>query len=370
MKLWLKISIPLLLILVGIYFFNRQFTMTALVAPATTGQAVNAVTGTVEVWAYADLHVKAQSRGQIIETPVMAGDEVKAGDLIAVQESDQLDLQLEQVEIRLEAARARDALESTHRIDLESLDEQIAGVQLAVELKQAPVSQLENLRRERRKKEVQWKMEEIALRETRRLLENQHAQLTLQKEQMSTPAPFDGTIAAINAFKGDLVNSGQNLVRLVSKGRYVLMELTEEDYFGVEDGQPVTLRLASYPDRTFAGTVTRLEDVANSGSKTRNVIVNVEAPESVLVPGLTGEGYLVKDERAGAVLIPRRALIGNLVYVVKDGVVEVRRVQPGFLGLNQAEIVEGIEAGDQVIVEDQNLFKPGDRVEVQETAAR
>jgi RND family efflux transporter MFP subunit len=370
MKRWLKIGIPVLLIAAAVYFFNRQFTLTVLVEPAVTGTAVNAVTGTVEVWAYADIHVKAQNRGQIVETPVNPGDIVEAGDIIAVQESNQLDLQIEQVNIRLEAATDRDTLESTHAVDLESLDEQMEGVALAVELKQAPVSQLENLKRERRKREILYELEEIQERESRRLLENQLAQLSLQKDQMSTPAPFAGTIAEINAFKGDLVNPSQNLVRLVSHGRYVLMELTEEDYFGVRDGQPVTLRLASYPDRTFEGTVTRLEDVANSNSKTRNVIVNVDAPDNVLVPGLTGEGYLVKDERENSVLIPRRALIGNLVYVVNNGDVEVRRVQPGYLGLNKAEILDGIEAGDLVVLEDQNLLKPGDRVEVSEAGSR
>ena len=237
-------------------------------------------------------------------------------------------------------------------------------MKLAVELKQAPLSRLENLQRERRKKDVLYNMEEIQERESSRLLRNQLEQLTLQKELTVTRAPFGGTVVVVNAFKGDLVNPGQNLVRLASHGRMVLMELTEEDYFGVKDGQSVTLRLASYPDRTFEGTVKRLEDVANSGSKTRNLFVEVEAPDAVLVPGLTGEGFLVKDERENAVLIPRRALIGNLVYVVDNGEVEVRRVKPGYLGLNKAEILEGIEPGELVILEDQNLLKPGDHVKV------
>lgn len=363
MKRVLKFGLPVLLLAAAVWLFNRQLTLTVPVAAAETGTAVNAVTGTVEVWAYADIHVKAQNRGLITDNPVQAGDRVEAGDIVAVQESDQLQLQIEQVEIRLEAARAREDLESTHKIDLESLAERLEGVELAVELKQRPVSDLEDLRREQRKKEVLWRMEEIQQRESRRLLENQLAQLSLQMGQMSTRAPFAGTIAAINAFKGDLVGGGQNLVRLVSHGRYLIMELTEEDYFGVEDGQPVTLRLASYPDRTFDGEVSRLADVANANNKTRNVIVHVEAPDDVLVPGLTGEGYLVKAERENAVLIPRRALIGNLVYVVRGGVVEVRRVQPGFLGLNKAEIREGLEEGELVVLEDQNLLKPGDRVD-------
>ena len=362
MKSLLKFGLPLFLVVLAAYFLTRQFRVEVPVAPAETGTAINAVTGTVEVLAYADIHVKAQHRGQIVENPVVAGQVVEEGDILAVQSSEQLDLEIDRAQIQLEAEEARSELESTHFINLESLDEELEGLRLAVELRQSPQSQLNRMQRERRKSEVLWKLEEIQERETLRLLQNQLAQLKLRKEQLATRAPFGGTVAAINAFKGDLVNGGQNLVRLVSHGRYVLMELTEEDYFGVGDGQPVTLRLASYPDRTFEGSVTRLEDVANSGSKTRNVIVTVEAPDTVLVPGLTGEGSLLKDERTGAVLIPRRALIGNLVYVVSDGRVEVRRVQPGYLGLNKAEILEGLEAGERVVLEDQNLLQPGDRV--------
>jgi RND family efflux transporter MFP subunit len=362
MRNWIKFGAPLLVLLLIAWWFSRQLTMSVLVAPAGTGTAVNAVTGTVEVLAYVDIHVKADNRGEIAENRVLAGDVVEKDDVIAVQDARLLDLQIEQVRIRLEAAGAREELESTHKIDLESLEQELEGIKLAVELKQAPLSRLENLERERRKKDVLFNLEMIQQRETLRLLENQLEQLNLQKEQTAIRAPFGGTVAIVNAFKGDLINPGQNIVRLVSHGRLVLMELTEEDYFGVQDGQAVTLRLASYPDRSFQGTVKRLEDVANSNSKTRNLFVEVDAPDTVLVPGLTGEGYLVKDERPDAVLIPRRALIGNLVYVLDGGKIEVRRVKPGYLGLNKAEILEGIEPGEQVVLEDQNLLKPGQRV--------
>ena len=362
MKRWWKIGLPILIVVLAIYFFSRQLTLSVLVAPATTGTAINAVTGTVEVLAGFDIRVKAQSRGKIVKGVVKAGDAVEEGHLLALQDSEELELQIEQARIRLEAAIARTGLESTHRIDLEKLDEELEGVKLSVELKQSPQSRLENLLRDRRKLDVLWKLQEIQEKESEELLKNQLDQLLLQKAFMSTKSPFAGVVAEVNAFRGDLVNAGQNLVRLVSHGRYVLMELTEEDYYGVRNDQPVTLRLASYPDRTFKGSVTRLSDVANSNNKTRNVVVNVEAPDSVLVPGLTGEGYLVKDERSDAILIPRRALIGNLVYVVAGGKVEIRRIRHGFLGLNKAEVLEGIEEGDLVVLEDQNLLKPGEKV--------
>lgn len=362
MKLFFKYLTPLVFIAAVIFFARGALKTTVPVAEARLGTAIHAVTGTVEVLSYADIYVKAENRGQIIEMAVKPGQVVEKGDVIAVQSSEDLDLRIEQIEIRLEAARAREELESVHTLDVASYDAELDALELAVRLNQRPASQLEKMRRDRRKSQIYLELEEIQETENRRLLENQLEQLKLQRANNTTHAPFGGIVATIQAFQGDLVNGGQNLVRLVAHGRFIMMKLTEEDYFGVEDGQSVTLRLASYPDRTYAGTVTRMEDVANSADKTRNVIVTVEASDSELVPGLTGEGYLVKSERPDAVLIPRRALIANRVFVVEQGEVVERKVEAGFLGLREAEILSGIEPGELIVLDDQNLLEPGQRV--------
>lgn len=368
MKLSWKILALIGLGLFALLLVRRAWTPTVEVAAATKGTAIHAVTGTVEVLSYADIHVKAEGRGEIVRMAVQPGQAVEADEVIAEQASEDLDLRIEQVQIRLEAAMARDELESIHSIDVASYDAEVAALELAVKLNQRPASQLEKLRRDRRKSQILAELELIQETENRRLLENQLAQLQLQRANTVTRAPFAGIVATQQAFKGDLVNGGQNLVRLIAHGRFLMMKLTEEDYFGVADGQSVTLRLASYPDRTYSGKVTRLEDVANAADKTRNVIVTVEAPDAELVPGLTGEGYLVKSERTGAVLVPRRALMGDRVTVIEGGKVRERRVRPGFLGLREAEILEGIEPGDLVVLEEQTLLRPGQRVRVQMTA--
>jgi hypothetical protein len=82
----------------------------------------------------------------------------------------------------------------------------------------------------------------------------------------------------------------------------------------------------------------------------------------LLVPGITGEVNIVVAARDKAVVIPRRALLGRNVFVVKDGRVEVRTVEVGFTSLNSVEIVRGVEEGEQVIVEDLDRFRSGDRV--------
>ena len=52
--------------------------------------------------------------------------------------------------------------------------------------------------------------------------------------------------------------------------------------------------------------------------------------------------------------------------MVKDGKVELRAVTKGYVWLTGAEIVSGLEPGEQVIVEDLETFRDGDRVRVEE----
>lgn len=364
MKILWKILVFLVVAGIAGVLVLREWRPEVLVIPATEGTAVNAVTGTVEIFANVDIHLKAEQRGVVEELKVKAGEEVEKGDTIAIQSSRDLKLKLDQVEVRLDSARARRELMSTHKLDLKTLQEEVDAKRMAVELEQAPRRELDRALRELEKKEAQFRYEEIQQNESVEVLEAQKKQLEYEISQMEIKAPFTGTVVSIQGFPGDLLSHNNNVVRLVSDGRYGVLELSEEDFYGVEEGQPVTLRLASYPDRTIEGEVSSLEKFADSGSKTRNVIVTVDAPESMLVPGLTGEGSLVKNERPGAVLIPRRALIGNRVYVVEGSQVEVREVKPGYLGLNKAEILEGIEIGDKVIAEGQAGLREGDRVSV------
>jgi len=53
---------------------------------------------------------------------------------------------------------------------------------------------------------------------------------------------------------------------------------------------------------------------------------------------------------------------GNNVYAVVNGRVQLRKVEVGFVSLNIAEVTKGLATGDQVIVEELDKFRDGDRV--------
>jgi RND family efflux transporter MFP subunit len=360
---WIFKLIPLLVVLlVAGTWFTRQLRPEVLVAPVTRGTAVDAVTATAKVLAQLDVTLKSERMGRVRALPAELGKPVDKGVLLVQLDETRQQLDLAQLEIRLAALEERRALGSPLDTDIANRRAAVEALEAQVRLNSAAPARLEAERRELQRAELQLRREAIDAEEQRALLRTQIEALNWEIGLMQTLAPFECEVVEIMVGPGAFVHAGNNLARVVSRKRSVELTLSEEDFGGVRPGLRVVLRLAGYPGREFGGTVSSLSATANADNKTRTLLVELDDAQTALVPGLSGEAYLVKEERAGALIVPRRALIGNTVFVVADGRVAVRAVQPGFVSLNKAEIVGGLQEGDLVILENQATLRAGDRV--------
>ena len=92
----------------------------------------------------------------------------------------------------------------------------------------------------------------------------------------------------------------------------------------------------------------------------------VTAEETLrLKVGLVVIKEAVVDGLSGAVVIPPRALVGEYVYVVSGGKLELRKVVKGYGSMNQVEILTGLKEGEVVVVEQQDRYHEGERVRTQ-----
>ncbi|MBN1404076.1 MAG: efflux RND transporter periplasmic adaptor subunit [Opitutales bacterium] len=364
MKTLLKIALPLLILAALVLAGMSRIRTVVSVEEAVTGTAADAVTGTVKVFANLDIKVKTEVQGRIAETPFAINQKVKKGDTLMVLEAQDIRNQIREKVIQLKAAQKRLQLPLNQVRDIQNVEDEIARIKQAIEFGNASQSDLEKRQRDLQKIQNDFNYQQISREEQAELFEATVANLQYQLSRMTLVAPMDGTITEQYKWPGDYIWTGNEVLRLVSDGRWVELTLAEEDSAYVEKGQKAKVRLASYPDRTFEATVTALNSTANADTKTRAVFLSIDAPDEILIPGLTGEAVLVKAERKNTVLVPRRALIGNRVYVVKNGIVEIRPVTPGFLGLEKAEILSGIVAGEQVVTDGQSLLRDGDKVEI------
>jgi multidrug efflux pump subunit AcrA (membrane-fusion protein) len=134
----------------------------------------------------------------------------------------------------------------------------------------------------------------------------------------------------------------------------------------IKVGQRATVRFLTYGKDQYNARVAKVLPSADSATQRYTVYLEVFLPEGrTLVPGLTGEVSIVIAERDNAVIIPRRALVGDYVYVVDGSRVVLRKIEKGYESLNQVEIISGLKAGELVIVDQQDRFRRGDRVRPQ-----
>ena len=189
-------------------------------------------------------------------------------------------------------------------------------------------------------------------------------------------APFAGIVTERYANLGTLVQAGTT-----SSAAIPIVKLSEDDLFRlvmpvpesyvhfIRIGDPVDVRVPSL-NRTFPGKVARFSADVREDTRTMHTEVDVKNKGGALVPGIYAEADLTLEHREDVPTIPLQALNHEgektTVYVVaSSGQLEDRPVTLGIQTATDAEVVSGLNAGEEVVVSDRGGLKPGQRVHAQ-----
>jgi RND family efflux transporter MFP subunit len=180
------------------------------------------------------------------------------------------------------------------------------------------------------------------------------AQLDLEKTKIR--APFSGIITDIQASPGEHVSVGRELFTLVNISRIqVHASVLESEIGKMQVGREVDLRFSAYPGKVFKGKVSAISPIVNPEYKTCKVFVDVENPEEELKPGMHAEVEIAAEIHKNKLLVPQDSILTRsqrkLLFVVEDGLAKWRYVEIGLENEDFAEILDGVEAGEQIIVE-------------------
>jgi RND family efflux transporter MFP subunit len=188
-------------------------------------------------------------------------------------------------------------------------------------------------------------------------------------------APFNGVVTARNIDIGDLVNSGNSgvvktdLFHISQPGTLrVYVNVPEEYSQGVRTGMTADLTLAEFPGRKFQGKLVRTADAINMTTRTLLIEVDVNNPTGTLLTGSYAEVHLAVPAQTSTYLLPVNTLIfrseGLRVGIVRDGKVVLSAVTPGHDFGNEIEIVAGLKADDQVVINPPDSIVSGQSVEI------
>ncbi len=180
------------------------------------------------------------------------------------------------------------------------------------------------------------------------------AQATL--EQLDLLAPIFGMVTTVNAEVGQAV--GTNPIVTLSNLEQPTVEvyLDETDLDKIAVGNEVEVIFDALPDDTFAGSIVRVEPelVQMEGVPTVKALAVLEgASLSDLPAGLNASVDVIGGKAENALLIPVEALRElapgeYAVFVMVNGELEIRPVEVGLQDYANAEIVSGLEMGDEV----------------------
>ena len=166
-------------------------------------------------------------------------------------------------------------------------------------------------------------------------------------------APIGGYVSERNADIGEYVSPQQKVATIVNLDPLrVRIDIPEQAIPRVHVGESVSVTVAAYTDRTFAGRIARVSPSVSATSRTLTVEAEVQNPGALLKPGQFATVRILLPQSEPAVLVPQRALrtISGAVYVfiIKNGHAEQRLVQSGQTESDLVEIKSGV-AADEVV---------------------
>ena len=225
---------------------------------------------------------------------------------------------------------------------------------------------------------VQITTQESQVRLAEAQVETFRAALSLAQSNLSNTrltAPFAGFIAQRNLDQGTAV-SGQSagttttsvgilLIQDIASVK-VQLEVPERDIGRVKVGGGVRVTADPYKGEVFAGSIARVVHSLDPRSRTMGVEVEIPNPGARLNPGMFARVEAVVDTRTGVLTIPLEALrVGDgrpSVMVVRNNVVEPVAIEVGAADPRGVEVVKGLGAGDQVILQGKDLVRQGQKV--------
>ncbi len=192
-------------------------------------------------------------------------------------------------------------------------------------------------------------------------------------------APIDGRIGKSAVTEGALVTAGQAqplaviqqydpIYVDVSQPVAELLDIRRQILQGnlqADAEMRVLLQLSDGSRFEHEGLLEFSEVDVNESTGTVIMRARFPNPDNLLLPGMFVRAQITEAQRPGSVLIPQRAVTrdrsgGAITMVVNDeGVVEQRQLQTGRAVGDQWLVLDGIEAGEQVIVSGLQRVRPG-----------
>ncbi|MDE7409829.1 MAG: efflux RND transporter periplasmic adaptor subunit [Muribaculaceae bacterium] len=190
------------------------------------------------------------------------------------------------------------------------------------------------------------------------------------RENTVLVSPISGVVTARNYDPGDMSGAMPILTVAQVNPVKVVINVNESQLSSISKGMPVDLTFNTYGDEIFKGTVSLVMPTVDAASRTVGVEITLPNSDGRVLPGMFGRAT-ISHGTSSHVVVPDRAVVkqqgsgDHYVYVLNgDGTVSYNKVELGQRIGTSYELISGVPAGSEVIVEGQNALTDGKKVQV------
>ena len=170
-------------------------------------------------------------------------------------------------------------------------------------------------------------------------------------------SPVSGVVLEKPALKGMRFMLGEVLYKISDlSSLWLLADIFEQDLALVQQGQAATIMVNAYPGKVFAGKVAFVYPTVTPETRTTKVRIELVNPGGLLKPAMYASVELAAGRpKAKALTVPDSAVLDSgarqIVLVQRgEGLFEPRAVKLGMHADSYVEVLDGLEAGENVVV--------------------
>jgi membrane fusion protein (multidrug efflux system) len=192
-------------------------------------------------------------------------------------------------------------------------------------------------------------------------------------DKKTVRAPFDGQLGIRRVDLGQFLPEGTPFVLLQALDPvYVDFGLPERDLERVRVGQPVQVQVSAYPDESFSGSVSAIAPGLDKGTRSVQIRARFANAKGRLRPGMFARVQTILPAQERVMTLPRESIAfntyGDSVFLIEEQggktLVRRRQVRTGAVRGDEVAIMDGLAAGDRVVVAGQVKLSNDQEVQI------
>jgi len=176
------------------------------------------------------------------------------------------------------------------------------------------------------------------------------------KRNLTFYAPVSGIVLEKKAVQGMRFMPGEMLYQIADLSSvWIVAEVAEQDIGAVKAGSVAQVNISAYPDKHFEGKIDFVYPTLNSATRTVPIRLEMANPQGLLKPAMFAQVEVPVTGKGKVITVPTSAVIDSgtrqiVLVQLAEGRFEPREVRLGSRSDNYVEVLDGVAAGEQVVV--------------------